>query len=91
MNTTTSDKITCAECKRQFLIIPQEKMFYTKKKLPVPSNCPECRQKRRLLQRNERKLHRRTCDKCKKNIISTYSQDSKYTVYCQECFWKEMG
>lgn len=81
----------CATCKKPFRIIAQEESFYTKKGLPVPTNCPECRQKKRLLKRNERKLYRRNCDKCKKQIISTYSADSKYTVYCQDCFWKEMG
>lgn len=81
----------CGACTRDFMIIDQESRFYQKKQLPLPANCPDCRQKRRLSLRNERKLYKRTCDQCKKEIISTYSQDSKYIVYCQECFWKHIG
>lgn len=81
----------CESCQKQFLVIPQEQEFYLKKDLPWPANCPECRQKRRLSLRNERKLYKRKCDKCQKDIISTYAPDSKYIVYCQECFWKNIG
>lgn len=82
---------TCETCQKSFLIIVQEQEFYKKKDLPWPTNCPECRQRRRLSLRNERKLYKRKCDKCQKDIISTYSPDSKYIVYCQECFWKNIG
>lgn len=81
----------CEECGSKYLIIKQEKEFYVKKDLPWPNKCPECRQKRRLALRNERKLYNRKCDKCKKDIISTYRPDSPYIVYCQECFWKYIG
>ncbi|MBI5152429.1 zinc-ribbon domain containing protein [Candidatus Peregrinibacteria bacterium] len=85
------EKKVCKTCTKPFLIIEQEQAFYKKKDLPRPENCPECRQKRRLSLRNERRLYKRKCDKCQKEIISTYSPDSKYIVYCQECFWKHIG
>jgi hypothetical protein len=81
----------CKACSKDFLIIEQEQRFYTKKSLPTPGNCPDCRQKRRLSLRNERQLCNRTCDKCSSKLISTYSSDSQYVVYCQECFWKHLG
>lgn len=91
-NTTAkSEKAICKQCSKEFLIIPQEHQFYKRKKLPTPENCPECRRKRRLSLRNERVLYKRKCDKCKKDIISTYSADSKYIVYCQECYWDYLG
>jgi hypothetical protein len=89
--TMKDEKQTCKKCSKDFLVIVQEQKFYKKKDLPWPGNCPECRQKRRLSLRNERKLYKRTCDKCQKDIISTYPADSKYIVYCQECFWKHIG
>lgn len=82
---------TCAQCTKPFLIIDQEQAFYKKKDLPWPENCPECRQKRRLALRNERKLYKRKCDKCQKDMITTYQPDSPYIVYCQECFWQHIG
>jgi len=84
-------KKECKACSKGFKIIPQEKTFYKKKKLPEPENCPDCRRKRRLSLRNERTLYKRTCDKCQKSIVSTYSKDSKYQIYCQECFWEYLG
>jgi len=82
---------TCKTCAKSYYIIDQEVAFYKKKDLPFPDVCPECRQKERLLLRNERRLHKRTCDQCKKEIISTYPADAPYPVYCQDCFWKWMG
>lgn len=86
-----STRLICKQCNKEFLIIPREKIFYKDKDLPWPEFCPECRQKERLLQRNERKLYKRRCDKCQKPIISTYAAESKYIVYCQECFWENLG
>jgi hypothetical protein len=36
--------------------------------------------------RNERTLYRRKCDLCKEDKIFVYPIDSKYKVYCRECF-----
>lgn len=86
-----SEKVSCKECSKDFLIIPEEKAFYQRKKLPDPELCPSCRQKRRLSLRNERVLHKRACDKCEKSVISTYKAESPYKIYCQECFWAYLG
>ena len=88
---TTSIKKTCKCCEKDFKIIEPESAFYKKKKLPDPENCPDCRRKRRLSLRNERKLFKRKCDKCEKETISTYRADSPYTIYCQECYWEYLG
>lgn len=80
----------CSQCNKQFLIIDKEQEFYKKKDLPWPNNCPECRQKRRLSLRNERKLYKRKCDKCGQDMITTYRPDSPYIIYCQECFWRHI-
>ena len=81
----------CTTCQKDFRIIVQEQQYYKKKQLPLPDHCPECRQKERLLLRNDRKLHQRTFNKCNKTIISTYQAYSLYVVYCQECFWEMMA
>lgn len=86
----TSNTQTCKTCGKQFLIIDQEKEFYKKKNQKWPDYCPQCRQDRRIKLRNERKLYKRNCDKCGKQIITTYTPDSSYVVYCQDCFWKHI-
>lgn len=76
----------CTQCENEFHISKDELSFYEKIKVPTPRFCVDCRLKQRLIWRNEKTLYRRTCDLCKKNIISIYSPDSPFTVYCRECF-----
>jgi len=83
-------KKTCEECKKKFLIIEQELAFYKKKELPLPKRCPQCRQKLRLSFKNPRKLYKRTCDRCKAEILTTYPPDTPYKIYCQKCYWQEI-
>ncbi len=47
------------------------------------------RQQRRLSFRNERHLYKRRCDLCKSEIVSVYSPDKPYIVYCSDCFWSD--
>ncbi|NOS68218.1 MAG: hypothetical protein HOO67_07740 [Candidatus Peribacteraceae bacterium] len=61
--------------------------FDKKYLLPAPTHCPDCRMQRRMAFRNEHTLHRRNCDLCKKSMVSSYSPDKPYTVYCTECWW----
>ena len=90
MNFKTEKKV-CSECKKDHLLITQEKKFYEKKGLDEPQKCSTCRRKRREALRNKRELHARKCDKCSMNLMSTYPQDSRYTVYCEQCYWDNLG
>jgi hypothetical protein len=63
---------SCGQCGKQFLIIDQEQSFLHEKNLPLPANCPTCRQTRRLKLRGERKLFKTQCSKCGKEIIVSY-------------------
>lgn len=81
----------CEKCNKDFLIIKQEREFYTKKNLPFPSNCSECRRDRRRNLRNERKLYKRKCDKCGIELMSTYPESNKYIIYCEKCYWDNLG
>jgi hypothetical protein len=75
-----------ASCQKEFTIEEEDLNFYQKIKVPSPSFCPDCRLARKLSWRNENSLYRRTCDLCKKNIISMYKPDTAFPVYCNECF-----
>ena len=84
---------TCTHCSQPFDILQEDRDFYDKisprygaytATIPNPTLCPDCRQRRRLSFRNERKLYRRSCDASNKQIISIYSPDKKYTVYDQK-------
>ncbi len=80
---------SCANCKGQFIIDTDDFSFYEKMKVPAPTWCPDCRFQRRLLFRNERTYYRRQCDLCQKNIISTYSSDAPFPVYCVHCWYSD--
>lgn len=80
---------TCQNCKKSFIVEPEDFAFYEKMEVPPPSFCPDCRFQRRLAFRNERSLYKRTCDLCKKNIISDFSPEKPYKVYCNPCWWSD--
>lgn len=94
-DTSTKDmlKLTCQEqtCGKEFVVTSAEQKFYQLKTLPNPDHCPACRHRQRMALRSERQLYKRPCDKCKQSMLSTYPPDAPYTVYCQKCFWENIG
>ena len=58
--------------------------------LPIPHLHPDERHKDRMALRNPRKLWKRTCDKCVKEIETSYAPDRPEKVYCEECYLKEL-
>ena len=55
--------------------------------LPPPSMCFDCRLQRRLAFYNCRSLYWRKCDHTGKMMVSLYSPDKPFTVYCKESWW----
>ncbi|MBI2415775.1 MAG: zinc-ribbon domain containing protein [Candidatus Kerfeldbacteria bacterium] len=76
----------CAQCSKTFQIDSSDQDFYKRMQVPVPKLCPNCRQQRRLAWRNERSLYPGTCQHCRKPLISLYSPNKPYTIYCQDCW-----
>lgn len=76
----------CEHCKLEFNVGESDKSFYKKMDVPPPTFCKKCREKRRWSFRNEHTLYQRQCDKCKKMMVSMYSPDKPYVVYCKECY-----
>jgi hypothetical protein len=82
--------IECEITKKPFRIIKQELEFYRKHNLPIPRRSPDQRHLERMALRNPRKLFRRKCDKCRKEIQTTYNPEREEIVYCEECYNKEI-
>ncbi|MDP2630505.1 MAG: hypothetical protein Q8P56_03800 [Candidatus Uhrbacteria bacterium] len=80
---------TCNQCNNEFEIMEPDKTFYIKVDAPEPTLCSECRQQRRLAFRNERTLYPRSCDSCKKRLVSIYPEQIAFPVYCGECWWSD--
>jgi hypothetical protein len=87
MEQLQSENRICQNCKNDFTIVPDDFLFYEKIQVPLPTFCPECRYIRRLLDRNEYNLYRRTCDATGEAIISIYRSDAPFPV-CKQEYWK---
>ncbi len=85
----SSETRTCQNCKQGFIIEPEDFDFYKKIDVPQPTWCPECRLQRKMLWRNERTLYKQVCNLCKTDVVSMYSENSPYVVYCNSCWWSD--
>jgi hypothetical protein len=88
----------CKYCNSEFHITDEDLAFYddispvfneVKIQIPTPTLCPDCRQKRRMVYRNESKLYRRKCDVTGKDLITIYSPESPYVVYDNDYWWSD--
>ena len=82
--------VTCEETDRPFRIIKQELDFYRQMQIPVPHFHPDERHRRRMELRPSRVFYDRTCDKCGKEIQTTYGPQRPEIVYCEECYLSEV-
>ena len=76
-------------CQGEFVVEPDDFVFYDKIKVPPPTFCPECRFERRLSFMNIFSLYKDECFKCKTNIISMFHKDKGLKVYCSKCWWAD--
>ncbi len=88
----------CTLCSNSFEITEADRAFHERvspvlkgKKYMIspPDLCASCRMRRRAAFRNERSLYIRTCDLCKKSMVSIFSPDKTYPVYCIDCWWSD--
>jgi hypothetical protein len=83
-----SETKICQNCKQDFIIEPEDFLFYEKIKVPAPTFCSECRMKRRMLWRNERIFYHRVCDSCGEKSLSVF-KDKNLKIFCQKCWWAD--
>jgi hypothetical protein len=79
----------CQNCKKDFIIEPEDFNFYEKIKVPAPTFCPECRMIRRMTWRNERSLFHRVCDFSGKKIITMFNPEANVKVYDHNIWWSD--
>ena len=71
----------CQNCKKEFLIEPEDFNFYKKINVPPPTFCPECRLIRRFVWRNEHNLFRRPEAVANKEIFAGFHRDVPAKIY----------
>lgn len=81
----------CQNCKIDFLIEPEDFIFYEKIKVPPPTFCPDCRTARRLSWRNEMSLYKRKCNvpSHEETLISMYSPDINVNAVDLKYWWSD--
>jgi len=88
-NTSAGSVQVCKNCKKDFVIEPDDFDFYERMKVPPPTWCPECRLRRRIMWRNEKTMHRRKCDATGKMTFSTIAPDAPFKVYERDYWWSD--
>ncbi len=71
----------CQNCKKDFVIEPEDFGFYERIKVPPPTWCPECRLQRRMLVRNDHFLYRSVSSKSGEPIFSSFPPESGLKVF----------
>ncbi len=80
---------TCQNCKKEFVVEPEDFIFYEKIKVPPPTWCPECRMIRRFIWRNEHELFKRKDSLTGKDIFSGIPPQSEVKVYENTYWWSD--
>mgnify|MGYP001568252878 CR=1 FL=1 len=87
IHSTSSVSTICQNCKKDFVIEPEDFNFYEKIKVPPPTFCYLCRAQRRMAFRNERKLFKVKNYLTGQDIFSTHPQvNNKKIITWDEWF-----
>lgn len=82
--------LKCESCGKNYRLIKMEIDFYRRFNLPIPYDCPLCRDRARTKLLNPIEIHDRQCAKCSKDIKTSWSADKPEIVYCAECYKQEV-
>jgi len=82
--------LACAECGRNYRIIPQELLLYKRLIIPIPRKCFNCRHMARIKKRGPFTLYDRRCGRCGKDIKTNFAPERPEIVYCEQCYQAEV-
>ncbi|MEI7709545.1 MAG: hypothetical protein WCI76_02420 [bacterium] len=86
-----NEVIQCGECGRGYKIVQGELNLLRKMGLPIPHECPKCREHSRFARLHKPQLHHRTCAKCNVEIYTPYAPEDPRIVYCVKCYQQEFA
>lgn len=82
--------IECAFCKRAYKIVRGELELLSKMNLPLPHECPKCRENERFARLDPIKLWNRNCAKCGVQTVSAFAPELPEIIYCEKCYQQEI-
>ena len=81
--------MNCTDCGESFNLVPAEREAYQNFDAQLPVVCCECRHKRHLIFRNERRLFVNKSHISGKQIISTYPASSPFKIIDKNEWWDD--
>lgn len=84
------EAIECISCRRPYNINRGELDLLKKLDLPLPHECPKCRENERFNRMTMPRLFDRKCDKCGIEIRSPYNSNRPEIIYCEKCYQAEV-
>lgn len=78
--------LTCSSCEKNYRIIAHELNFYRKLGQPIPRQCPDCRQRARLAERQRKVFSEIACAKCSAPIITALDPAHYSQILCDGCY-----
>lgn len=86
-----NEVISCITCARKYKIITLEFDLLRKMGLPIPHECPRCRENTKFNRLTRPKLYNRNCAKCSVDIYTPYAPERPEIVYCVKCYQQEFA
>jgi hypothetical protein len=81
--------IECSQCSRAYKIVKGELDLLRRIDLPIPHECPKCRENKRFARLNPIKLWQRNCAKCDCDITTAFAPERPEVIYCEKCYQGE--
>lgn len=88
----------CKQCGANFALDQQDLDFYKKIapkfgkhviEMPLPTFCPDCRNQRRQMFRNDRSFYNRKCELSGKQFVSTFAPGTPYKIYHPDAWYSD--
>ena len=79
----------CKQCQSEFEYLPGEEDAYKRFQAPPSTACSECRKRRRMSFRNERRLYHNKSHKSGRLIITLYPPDTPFKIIDQDEWWDD--
>lgn len=89
-NSILNKAIICSQSWRPFRVVGKELEFYRKHWLPMCKLHPDVRHLNRLKKITQLNLYKINCDKCSRESLSVYPDSREFSVYCENCYNKEI-
>jgi hypothetical protein len=85
----TKEVISCSLCMRAYKVTKDEINLLKKMNIPVPHECPKCRENNRFLRCNPPQLWKRNCAKCNTEVSTAFAPERPEVIYCEKCYQQE--